>query len=312
MKITNALVIEKARELGFGLIGFAKAEPLKEEISRLDEWLSRKYNAGMAYMENNREKRLDIRNILPEAESVISLTYNYNTGIKPENDTGSGKISRYAFGKDYHLILWEKLDLLIKSLKEADSSFIARSYVDTGPLMDKAWAVRSGIGWMGKHSNVITREEGSWVFLSTVITNIEFEYGSQLKDYCGSCTRCIDACPTDAIIDSRVIDAGKCISYLTIENKSDEIDNSFAGQFEGWLFGCDICQEVCPWNTKFEKLTKEEGFFPRSGTAFRFQAIEEMENKIFKEQFAESPVLRARLKGLKRNARFLKENKQKG
>ncbi|MGE5498285.1 MAG: epoxyqueuosine reductase, partial [Syntrophothermus sp.] len=199
MKITNALVIEKARELGFGLIGFAKAEPLKEEISRLDEWLSRKYNAGMAYMENNRDKRLDVRNILPEAVSVISLTYNYNTGIRPEHDSGSGKISRYAFGKDYHLILWEKLDQLIKSLKEADSGFLARSYVDTGPVMDKAWAVRSGIGWMGKHSNVITREEGSWVLLSTIITNNEFEYGSELNDYCGSCTRCIDACPTNAI-----------------------------------------------------------------------------------------------------------------
>lgn len=304
MKISNQIVIEKARELGFDLIGFAKAERLKDESINLNKWLSRGYNAGMDYMNRNRDKREDVNLILPEAKSVISLAMNYYTDHSHNANSGTGKISRYAWGKDYHLIIWDKLEILEKQLNEIDPGFICTSYVDTGPVMDKSWAVRAGIGWLGKHSNVISREMGSWFFLSTLITNYEFEYKEPIVDHCGTCRACIDACPTKAIVDEYIVDSNSCISFLTIENKG-EIENSFKENFDNWLFGCDVCQDVCPWNNKFSVVTQEGAFEPEHGTSLSLSYVINLSQEEFNSKFETSPLKRAKLNGLKRNANFL-------
>lgn len=309
MKITNEIVSETSASLGFDLIGFSGYSQLEKESENLEVWLQKGYNAGMQYMEKNLEKRKDVREIFPEAKSIISLGMNYYTGHQHSGEENSGKVSRYAWGKDYHLIIWEKLDQLIYKLKEIDPTFEAKSYVDTGPVMDKAWAVRSGIGWLGKHSNVINREMGSWFFIATVITNQEFAPSVKVTDLCGSCTACIDACPTNAIVQDIIVDANKCISYLTIENKG-EIDDSLSGKFKNWIFGCDICQDVCPWNRKFSVETSEQEFQPKEGNIeISFQQIENMSEDLFKQKFVDSPILRAKLRGLKRNAEFLQKKK---
>ena len=251
MKLTNDIVIQKAKAVGFDLIGFAKAETLQKESEYLQQWLDKNYHAGMDYMTKNFDKRKDVRQILPEAKSVISLGLNYYTPHSYSNEETKGKVSRYAWGKDYHLIIWAMLDELEEELKKVDPQFECISYVDTGPVMDKAWAVRSGIGWLGKHTNVINREIGSWFFIANIITNYDFDYTEQIPDFCGTCTACIDACPTNAIVTEYVVDANKCISYLTIENKNE------------------ISEE-------------------------------------FKEKFQTSPIKRAKLSGLKRNAEFIK------
>lgn len=308
MKLTNEIVTETAKNLCFDLIGFAPADELVEETERLQEWLDNKCNAGMAYMERNLEKRRDVRTILPEARSVISLALNYYTDEKHSGKANSGKVSRYAWGTDYHYIIWEKLDDLRSRLKNIDPAFEAVSYVDTGPVMDKVWASKAGLGWIGKHSNLITKEFGSWVFLATVITNYDFSYSSLVADHCGSCTRCIEACPTGAITKEYVVDGSRCISYLTIENKG-EIAGEFKEKMEGWLFGCDICQEVCPWNIRFPKVTAEEKFFPENGNKeIDLSEVLSMESARFRERFRRSPISRAKLKGLKRNAEFLKKD----
>jgi len=305
MKVTNDVVIEKAREQGFDLIGFAPAAELTEEIKNLEKWLSKNYQAGMQYMEKNIEKRKNIKNLIPSARSVISLGLNYFTPEKYSGDKSKGKISRYAWGKDYHLIIWEKLDNLVNELKKIDNSFEARTYVDTGPVMDKVWAVKSGIGWLGKHTNVINKEYGSWFFISNIITNFEFEYSLPIEDFCGSCSACIDACPTNAIIEEYVVDANKCISYLTIENKN-EIPAEFKGKFDNWIFGCDICQDVCPWNNKFSKITDNTGFFPvNNNREINLVEVLSFSKEEFNKRFKESPVKRAKLSGLKRNAEFV-------
>lgn len=304
MKLTNQIVIAKAKELGFDLIGFAKAELLNKEIEHLREWLSKGYNASMEYMNRNIEKRYDVRNILPNAKSVISLAIDYFVNDNHTNQNGCGKISRYAWGKDYHLIMWEKLELLEEELKSIDPSFESKSYVDTGPVMDKAWAVRAGIGWMGKHTNVITREIGSWIFLATIITNYEFEYNEIITDHCGTCRACIDACPTGAIVNEYIVDSNRCISFLTIENKG-EISTEFKGKFDNWLFGCDICQDVCPWNKKFSKPTSEHQFNSKGNKEIECDEVLNMTEEEFKKRFESSPISRAKLSGLKRNASFL-------
>lgn len=304
MNISNQIVIEKAGELGFDLIGFAKAERLTDELIHLNDWLSRGYNADMDYMNRNREKREDVSLILPGAKSVISMAMNYYTDHTHNGQNGIGKISRYAWGKDYHLIIWDKLELLEKQLNEIDPGFRSISYVDTGPVMDKSWAVRAGIGWLGKHSNVISREIGSWFFISTLITNREFEYNEPVVDHCGTCRACLDACPTNAIVDDYIVDSNKCISFLTIENKG-EIENSFKNRFDNWLFGCDVCQDVCPWNNKFSVVTQEGDFEPVHGTGIPLNDVISMSPEEFKSKFETSPLKRAKLNGLKRNAGFL-------
>ena len=313
MKLSNQIVIRKAKTIGFDLVGFAKAEILFEESGKLAEWLKKKMNAGMEYMEKNFEKRKDVTKILPGAKSVISLGLNYYTSdsYSKNNVTGNasppvGKVSRYAWGKDYHLIIWAMLDELEEELKHIDPNFESISYVDTGPMMDKAWAVRSGIGWLGKHTNVINRENGSWFFIANIITNTEFDYSEQIPDFCGSCTACIDACPTDAIVQEYVVDANKCISYLTIENKK-EISAEFKGKFDNWLFGCDICQDVCPWNQKFPVGTLIKDFHPQY-KELGLDEVSVMNEETFKAKFRTSPIKRAKLNGLKRNASFLKND----
>jgi len=307
--ITNNDVSRVSAALGFDLIGFSDYDELSEETERLQTWLKNGYNAGMKYMEKNIDKKKDVRLILPEAKSIISLGMNYFTPHQFAGQENSGKVSRYAWGKDYHLIIWEKLDQLKTILKKIDPSFEAITYVDTGPVMDKAWAVRSGLGWLGKNSNVINRKIGSWFFIATVITNYKLSPSKNAADLCGSCTACADACPTKAIAEDYVVDSNKCISYLTIENKG-EIDETFAGKFENWIFGCDICQDVCPWNKKFSLPTSQQAFNSRDeDREISFQEIDEMSEDFFKHKFAESPILRTKLKGLKRNAEFLKKKK---
>lgn len=306
MVLTNQIVIEKAKEVGFDLIGFAPVENLDSETRRLQEWLQKGYHASMDYMNRNFEKRLDVRNILPSAKSVISLAVNYYKKIEHEEKVGYGKISRYAWGKDYHLVIWEKLQLLENELKLIDPDFDSLSYVDTGPVMDKAWAVKSGIGWLGKHTNVISREMGSWIFLATIITNYKFDVHKPIQDFCGSCKACIDACPTDAIVEDYVVDSNKCISFLTIENKK-EINIEFKGKFNGWLFGCDICQDVCPWNNKFSRTSFVKDFSPLVGKELNLNEIEAMTQEEFNSKFESSPIKRAKLSGLKRNAKFLSQ-----
>lgn len=304
MIITNKILVEKAKEFGFSKIGFVRADLLEKEAGRLNHWLSSGYNAGMKYMERNSEKRRDIKNILPDAKSVVSLAVNYFTKDFHKEEEGFGKVSRYAWGKDYHLIIWDMLEQLEDELKKIDSGFECKSYVDTGPVMDKAWAVKSGIGWMGKHSNVITKEMGSWIFLASIITNYEFDYNEPMNDFCGTCTACIDACPTKAIVNDYVVDGNKCISYLTIENKG-EISNEFKGQFIGWIFGCDICQDVCPWNKSFAEETVINEFKSKQNKELNLKTIIEMSEDDFKLRFEESPIKRAKLKGIQRNAKFL-------
>lgn len=306
-KITNQVIIDKAKELGFDLVGFAPTDKLETETENLQKWLEQNYHGTMDYMSRNFEKRLDVKNILPDARSIISLAMNYYTPYEYDGRNGFGKVSRYAWGKDYHLIIWERLEILEEELKKLDSNFQCITYVDTGPVMDKAWAVRAGIGWLGKHSNVINREFGSWFFIATVITNYDFEYSERIPDFCGSCTACIDACPTDAIAQEYVVDANKCISYLTIENKGAIPDN-FKNQFGNWLFGCDICQDVCPWNNKFSILSGEKLFEP-ANKELALSEIGSMTEEQFKARFETSPIKRAKLSGLKRNAAFLTQQK---
>jgi len=303
MRITNEIVIEKAKQIGFDLVGFAKADELTEETTNLEKWLEMKYNGDMEYMERNLEKRKDISKIFPDAKSIISLGVNYYTDEQYTNQKNKGKISRYAWGKDYHLVIWEKLNQLESELKEIDPEFESKSYVDTGPVMDKAWAVRAGLGWLGKHTNIINKEIGSWFFIANLITNYEFEYSPVIADHCGSCTACIEACPTNAIADEYLLDSTKCISYLTIENKK-EIPDEFKGKFDSWIFGCDICQDVCPWNIKFSELTQKIEFLPKN-KELKISEVINMTEEEFRERFSESPVKRTKLKGLKRNAEFI-------
>ncbi len=304
MSLSKEMVTAKAKEIGFDLVGFSEAAILMENTAILKNWLNSGYNAGMEYMERNIEKRENVKNIFPNAQSVISLGLNYYTSNIHTNKKSFGKISRYGWGTDYHFIIWEMLDKLIVELQKIDSTFEAKSYVDTGPVMDKTWAVRSGLGWIGKHSNVINKNYGSWFFIAEIINNFSFPADIPSYDYCGSCTKCIDACPTNAIVNEREVDANKCISYLTIENKG-EIPTEFEGKFENWLFGCDICQDVCPWNIKFAEETNITEFKPKLGTELNLTEITEMTNSQFKSKFRNSPVKRSKLKGLKRNAEFL-------
>jgi len=306
MSLTNQIVIEKAKEIGFNLIGFSRAENLSDEVKNLEKWISNGFHATMDYMKRNIEKRKDVNKIFPSAKSVISLALNYYTNKKHTTENVFGKISRYAWGKDYHLIIWDKLKLLEEDLKKIEPEFESISYVDTGPIMDKVWAVKSGIGWMGKHSNIISREIGSWFFIATIITNWEFENNSTIKNFCGNCTACIDACPTDAIVKDYVVDSNRCISFLTIENKGD-ISKEFQEKFDGWIFGCDICQDVCPWNQKFSVQSSIREF-ESIESEIKLNNVLEMNSDEFSSKYEVSPIKRAKLKGLQRNANFLLKN----
>ena len=302
--ISNRTILDLARKLGFDLVGFAKAGKLHDEAVKLSEWIELGYQSNMTYMEKNHDERKDVSLILKNAVSVISLGMNYYMHGNYSDKEGYGKVSRYAWGKDYHFVIWEKLSEMISELQNIDPDFEAKSYVDTGPVMDKVWAVKAGLGWMGKHTNVINRDIGSWFFIANIITNVEFEYNEPIADFCGSCTACIDACPTGAIANEYVLDSNKCISNLTIENKG-AIPEKFRGKFENWIFGCDICQDVCPWNSKFAFKKERSEFRPVVNIELNLEEIKSMTGKEFKRQFSVSPINRARLKGMKRNAEFI-------
>lgn len=293
-----------ARNAGFDAVGIASAVPLDEEYLRYEAWLSRSYHGGMAYMERNAEKRRDVQEIVPDARSVIVVALNYYT--PHVHDANVGKISRYAWGDDYHDVIPEKLDVVIDALTALDPTCSARRYTDTGPVLEKQWAVRAGLGWQGKHSNVLRRDIGSWFFLGVIITTMELEPDEAAIDHCGTCTACLDACPTRAIVEPYVVDARKCISYWTIEAKAhEEVPPSVNEHLDGWIIGCDVCQDVCPWN-RFQRPTSEQRFQPRGGvTVLNTGEVLSLSPELFAQRFKGSPIKRPKLAGLQRTARAL-------
>jgi len=303
---------QKAKELGFEFCGVSRAEFLEEEAPRLETWLKEKMQGEMAYMANHFDKRLDPRLLVEGAKSVVSLVYNYfpkedfaqQRDFKQRPEEESYKISKYAYGRDYHFVIKDKLRTLFEFIQENIGEVGGRVFVDSAPVMDKAWAQKSGLGWIGKHSNLINRQMGSFFFIAELILDLELTPDAPIKDYCGTCTRCIDACPTDAIVEPYVVDGSRCISYFTIELK-EEIPTSVKGQFENWIFGCDICQDVCPWN-RFSKPHQEPLFEPHPALKnMHKQDWEEITEEVFRELFRKSAVKRTKLKGLKRNIRFV-------
>ena len=303
-KLTQ-LIKAKSIEEGFQFCGVSKAAFLEEEAPRLEQWLKAGKHGEMGYMANHFDKRLDPRKLVDGAKSVITLLYNYS----PEEDINTGKstkISKYAFGKDYHYIIKPKLKTILQTITSEIGEVNARVFVDSAPVMERAWAAKSGLGWIGKHSLLINKSFGSLFFLAEIILDVNLDYDGPIKDYCGSCTKCIDACPTDAITDPYKVDGSKCISYLTIELK-DNIPSEFKGQMKGWAFGCDICQDVCPWN-RFSKPHSEPSFQPHDDLKnLQPKEWEEMTKEIFSEIFKGSPVKRTKYEGLMRNIKFLKE-----
>jgi len=289
---------------GFQHVGISKAEFLEEEAPKLEQWLNQGMHGEMGYMANHFDKRLDPRQLVDGAKSVISLIYNYY----PESNLakeGEPKIAKYAYGKDYHYIIKPKLKNVLQNITDQVGEVNARVFVDSAPVHERAWAAKSGLGWIGKNSLLINRSKGSFFFLAEIILDIELDYDGPIKDYCGTCSRCMDACPTDAIPKPYVVDGSKCISYLTIELK-DQIPNEFAGKMENWMFGCDICQDVCPWN-RFSKSNKEPAFGPHEKLeGMSTSDWYEMTQELFQEIFKGSAVKRTRYAGLKRNIDFLK------
>lgn len=289
----------RAESLGFEAVGVAPVSVIPEE--RLRTWLQRQYQGRMAYLERNTEKRLDPQKVLPGARSVVSLALNYfHPYPLPYSDRSRGVISRYASGEDYHAVLEEKLQQVAGFVRELEPEAKSRIYVDTGPVLDKYWAARAGLGWMGKHTNLLSRTLGSWFFLGEILLNLELEYDEPSFDYCGSCTRCIEACPTQAIVEPYVLDSRRCISYLTIELRED-IPEEFRESMGNLVFGCDICQDVCPWNRKAPPSRVEEFQPGDSNRAPELRALAQMSVEEFRERFRGSPIRRTQWRGLMRN-----------
>lgn len=296
----KALAIEQ----GFMSVGISKAEFMEPEAKRLESWLHDNYHGKMSYMANHFDKRVDPTKLVPGAKSVISLTYNYYNPTLQE-DTEAPKISMYAYGDDYHKVIKDKLFDMVAIIQEKIGDVKGRCFVDSAPVLERDWAKRSGLGWIGKHTLLLSKQKGSYFFLAELIIDLELDYDHPVSDHCGTCTKCIDACPTDAISSSGyILDASKCISYLTIELK-DEIPKEFHDQMEGWMYGCDICQDVCPWN-RFSKRHEEPSFEPTDELMkMKKREWQEITEEIFDRMFAKSPVTRTKYKGLKRNIRFL-------
>lgn len=298
------LIKQQSAEEGFQFCGIAKAQFLEEEAPRFEKWLNQNMHGEMAYMANHFDKRLDPTKLVDGAKSVISLIYNYYPK-KDINEDKEIKIAKYAFGKDYHYIIKPKLKTVLKSITDQVGDINARVFVDSAPVHERAWAANAGLGWVGKNSLLLNQTMGSFFFLAEIILDVELEYDGPVKDHCGTCTSCIDACPTDAIPEPYVVDGSKCISYLTIELKN-EIPSSFEGQMEGWAFGCDICQDVCPWN-RFSKPHQEPQFESHPKLKDMTMADwDEMTEELFREIFKGSAVKRTKYSGLKRNINFLK------
>lgn len=300
------IVKREAARLGFDFCGISIAGFLEEEAKHLEQWLNSNYHGKMAYMANHFDKRLDPTKLVPGAKSVISLMINYY----PSNQqlhSDAPKISKYAYGNDYHEVIKEKLKQLIETLRNEIGGIEGRAFVDSAPVLDKAWAKKSGMGWMGKNTNIINKKNGSFFFIAELITDLDLVPDSPVKDYCGTCNRCIDACPTDALIAPYQIDASKCISYLTIELK-EQIPDNFKGKMEGWAFGCDVCQDVCPWN-RFSKPHHHQALMPNEQLlSFSKDEWFELTEVVFKRVFSKSAVKRTGFKGLTRNLSFINPN----
>jgi epoxyqueuosine reductase len=297
------LIKQKAAELGFSFCGISKATFLEEDALRLENWLKDERNGQMQYMANHFDKRLDPRLLVDGARSVVSFMYNYYSDQK-QSDPLAPKISKYAYGEDYHLVIKEKLKELLQYIRETMGEVSGRAFVDSAPVLERAWATKSGLGWIGKNSNLINKGNGSFFFLAELIIDLDLEYDKPVTDHCGTCTACIDACPTEAIIEPYVVDGSKCISYFTIELK-EAIPLQMKGKFDNWMFGCDICQDICPWN-RFSKPNREAKFTPDplllNTTKEEWMDITE---DVFKVLFKKSPVQRTKYNGLKRNIDFL-------
>ena len=300
------LIKSEAYRLGFDFVGIAKSAKLEEEATRLEQWLNQGMHGKMSYMENHFEKRIDPRKLVPGAKSVITFLYNYYTD-ENQIDPTAPKISKYAYGKDYHHVIKDKLKSLLQFIQEEIGEVNGRCFVDSAPVMERDWAKKSGVGWIGKNTLLIHPKKGSYFFLAELIIDLELATDHPIKDYCGRCTRCIDACPTEAISpNGYVVDGSKCISYFTIELK-EAIPTTVKGQFDNWMFGCDVCQDVCPWN-RFSTPHKEEEFLPHPQLLEMTKTEwEEITEEVFKKVFKKSAVKRTKFAGLKRNIDFLKK-----
>lgn len=299
------LIKSKAKKFGFQSCGISNAGFLEEEAHSLENWLRNDYHGKMSYMENHFDKRLDPTLLVEGSKSVISLSYNY---FPAENLSSleSFKISKYAYGEDYHIVIKEILAEMVAELKEEIGDFECRVFTDSAPILERSWARKSGIGWVGKNANLITKQNGSFYFLAEIISDLELQADLATTDHCGTCTKCIDACPTDAIVSEKVIDGSKCISYATIELK-EEIPESFKNKMQDWMFGCDICQDVCPWN-RFSAPHQQEKFKPNQFLQnYQKEDWKEVTQEVFSEIFRKSPVKRTKFAGLQRNIGFLAE-----
>lgn len=303
----SQIIKDEAKRLGFLFCGIAKAEFLEDEAPRLEHWLNQSYNGEMSYMENHFDKRLDPTKLVEGAKSVISLGLNYYTQAV-QTDPNAPKISKYAYGTDYHFVIKDKLKELLHVLNEQIGEVGGRAFVDSAPVLDRVWAKKAGLGWVGKSTNLISKEAGSFFFLAELIVDLELDYDiPATKDHCGTCTRCIDACPTEAIVGPYIVDGSRCISYLTIELKN-EIPTEFQGKMDNWMFGCDVCQDVCPWN-RFSTLNNEIAFQPNTELLnMSTRDWEEITEDVFQKVFQKSPVKRTKYSGLKRNIDFVKKN----
>lgn len=303
---TYSLLIKKeAKRLGFDSCGIAKAEFLEDEAEKLENWLQKGFHGKMKYMENHFDKRLNPCLLVDDAKSVISLTFNYYPEQFQNSDTY--KVAKYAYGKDYHFVLKSKLKELLSFIQNKIGAVNGRAFVDSAPVLERAWAEKSGLGWRGKHSLLIQKNKGSFLFLAELIVDLELDYDNPFPtNHCGKCTRCIDACPTEAILPNGLLNGSKCISYFTIELK-DELPQSMKGKFDDWMFGCDICQDVCPWN-RFSTSNKETAFNPHPDLlTLTKREWEEITEEIFRDIFKKSAVKRTKFSGLQRNIQFLQD-----
>ena len=302
----SQLIKQKAEKFGFQSCGISKAEFLEEEAPRLEAWLNKGYHGEMKYMENHFDKRLNPTLLVDGAKSVISLSYNYFPKVKID-EINNFKISKYAYGEDYHEVIKDILKGMVAELQEEIGEFGFRVFVDSAPVLEKAWARKSGLGWVGKNANLITKKHGSFYFLAEIICDLELDYDLAVTDHCGSCRACIDACPTQAIVSDRIVDGSKCISYATIELKN-EIPDYFNGKMDDWMFGCDVCQDVCPWN-RFSAPTLQEKFAPNfQKLNFRKNEWKELTQELFSEIFKKSAVKRTKFSGLMRNVNLLNDH----
>ena len=304
------LINKLAINLGFDYCGIAKAQVLNEDARRLEQWLSKGMHGSMRYMENHFDMRIDPTKLVPGAKSVITLLLNYFP--EKEQSGTSPKISKYAFGNDYHEVIRSKLKLFLQNMKEQIGEIYGRGFVDSAPVLERAWAQKAGIGWIGKNGNLITKQSGSFFFIATLVVDLELKYDNGFaKDYCGTCTKCIDECPTEAILPDKVVDGSKCISYFTIELKDALIPDAQKGKFDNWMFGCDVCQDVCPWN-RFSKKHSEPLFEPKEKLlSMKKNEWNELTAEIFQELFKRSAVKRTKFEGLKRNIGFISNNEIK-